>query len=338
MQPFKAYRIDEVDGKGRGAFIVMDEAQLDPGEVTIRVAYSSVNYKDALAATGAGRIVRRYPCVGGVDLSGYVEKSADPRFSPGDAVLATSFDIGVAHHGGYAEYARLPAGWVVPLPKGMSPLEVMAIGTAGFTAALAIARMELNGLRPDAGPVIVTGATGGVGSLSIDILTKLGYQVTAITGKESETDYLKRLGATEILPRSSLDLANIRPLGKAIWAGAVDNVGGQLLAWLASTMKNGGTIASIGLAGGASLNTTVMPFILRGVSLLGIDSVNVGEPLRSQLWQRLAGDLRPSRLSEITRRVAFADLPGVFDDLVQARSRGRIVVEIAGERNGASSN
>ena len=330
MSPFKAYLIQEVDGKTQSSFVQMEGHQLDAGEVTIRVAYSSVNYKDALAATGAGRIIRRFPCVGGIDLSGIVEASGDPRFKVGDAVLATSYDIGVAHHGGYAEFARLPADWVRPLPDGLSLLEAMALGTAGFTAALAIIRMEENGLTPDKGPVIVTGATGGVGGLAVDMLARLGYQVTALTGKEAESDYLKRLGASEVLLRSSLDLSRIRPLDKPRWAGAVDNLGGDVLAWIASSMHVGGTIASIGLAASPTLNTTVMPFILRGVSLLGIDSGYIGEPYRSRVWSRLVSDLRPRHLLEMTRRIRFDELPATFDSFLQGKARGRVVVEVAG--------
>lgn len=330
MGSFKAYLIEEVDGRVRHGFASLDETRLDPGEVTIRVAYSSVNYKDALAATGAGRIIRRYPCVGGIDLSGVVEQSTDSRFSPGDPVIATSFDIGVAHHGGYAQLARIPAAWVVPLPAGLSLFEAMALGTAGFTAALAIVRMEENGLTPARGPVIVSGASGGVGGLAIDLLAKLGYQVTALTGKDGQAAYLTRLGAAAVMLRSSLDLSRIRPLDKALWAGAVDSLGGDVLAWMASTMRPGGTIASIGMAADTALRTTVMPFILRGVSLLGIDSGYVGEPYRSRIWQRLAGDLRPPHLSEMTRRIAFEQLPEVFADYLNGRSHGRVVVELAG--------
>lgn len=330
MSPFKAYLIEEKEGKTQSGFVTLDESQLDAGEVTIKVAYSSVNYKDALAATGVGKIIRRYPCVGGIDLSGIVEKSSDPRFKPGDPVIATSFDIGVAHHGGFAQYARVPADWVVPLPAGLSLFEAMALGTAGFTAALGIVRMEENGLAPAKGPVIVTGATGGVGSLAVDMLAKLGYQVTALTGKEAEFDYLKRLGAAEVMLRTSLDLSRIRPLDKALWAGAVDNLGGDVLAWIASTMKQGGAIASIGLAASTSLNTTVMPFILRGACLLGIDSGYIGEPYRSGVWRRLASDLRPPHLLEMTRTIGFDELTDVFDDFLKGRAHGRIVVEIAG--------
>lgn len=329
MHSFKAFLIEEKDGSTTGRLLEMTESQLDPGEVLIKVAYSSVNYKDALAATGAGRIIRRYPCVGGIDLSGTVANSTDPRFKTGDQVIATSFDIGVAHHGGYAEYARVPAQWVVGLPAGLSLFEAMALGTAGFTAALGVVRMEENGLRPDGGPVIVTGSTGGVGSLAVDILAKRGYQVTALTGKENEVGYLKELGASEVMLRSTLDLTRVRPLDRAIWAGAVDNLGGDVLAWIASTMKQGGTIASIGLAASASLKTTVMPFILRGASLLGIDSGYIGEPYRSGVWQRLASDMRPPHLEQMTRTIAFDDLPSIFDEYIQGRAHGRVVVEIA---------
>ena len=331
MQSFKALLIEEVDGKVASAFATLEEADLDLGAVTIRVAYSSVNYKDALAATGAGKIIRRFPCIGGIDLSGTVIESTDSRFAAGDPVIATSFDIGVAHHGGYSEIARVPGDWVVPLPVGLSLFDAMALGTAGFTAALAVVRMEENRLAPENGPVIVTGATGGVGSLAVDILAKRGYHVVALTGKESEADYLRGLGAVEVMPRSSLDLAKIRPLDKARWAGAVDNLGGDVLAWIASTMAQGGTIASIGLAASMSLNTTVAPFILRGVSLLGIDSGYIREPYRSGVWQRLASDMRPPHLSRMSRRIGFADLPAAFNEYIAGRAKGRVVVEIGGE-------
>jgi putative YhdH/YhfP family quinone oxidoreductase len=330
-ETFKAFLIRQDEGKVVSGFVDMSEARLDSGEVTIRVAYSSVNYKDALAATGAGRIIRRYPCIGGIDLSGTVISSADPRFSPGDKVLATSYDIGVAHHGGYAEIARIPANWVIKLPAGLSLKEAMALGTAGFTAGLGIVRMEENGLKPANGPVIVTGATGGVGSLAIDMLAGLGYEVVALTGKEAEKDYLLGLGAKEVLLRQSLDLAKIKPLGKETWAGAVDNLGGDVLAWIASTMKQGGTIASIGLAASMTLNTTVAPFILRGACLLGIDSGYIGEPYRSGVWRRLTSDLRPRHLTDMINDVAFADLPQVFDNFIQARVKGRYVVTVCGD-------
>ena len=330
MDKFKAFRISEADKKVSAGFVDMTLAELDPGEVVVRVAYSDVNYKDALAATGAGKIVRRFPCVGGIDLAGTVVESSDARFKKGDAVIATSYDIGVSHHGGYAEYARLPADWVVPMPKGMSLLEAMSLGTAGFTAALGVVRMEANGLAPANGPVIVSGATGGVGSIAVDILAGLGYHVVALTGKEAETDYLKSLGAKEVKLRQSLDLSKIRPLDKALWAGALDNLGGDVLAWMASTMQIGGTIASIGLAASHTFNTTVMPYILRGVSLLGVDSVNCPMPQRRQVWQRLAGDMKPAHLAGMIRTIGFDQLPGVFDAFLQGKVKGRIVVDLAG--------
>ena len=328
MTPFKAYLIQQEEGKVVSRFVELNEAQLDPGEVTIRVAYSSVNYKDALAATGAGKIIRRFPCVGGIDLSGTVVASADARFAKGDAVIATSFDIGVAHHGGYAEYARIPAAWVVPLPKGLSLYEAMAIGTAGFTAALGIVRLEDNGLKPASGAVAVTGASGGVGSIAVDILANLGYQVTAITGKDAEHDYLRSLGASAIISRHTLDMGK-RPMEKALWAGAYDTVGGEPLAWLTRTVDQGGSIAACGLTAGIELHTTVMPFILRGINLLGVDSGYCPMPLRQKVWQRLAADMRPPHLALMTRTIPFDQLPQVFDDFLQTRVRGRIVVDLA---------
>jgi putative YhdH/YhfP family quinone oxidoreductase len=302
---------------------------LDAGDVVIRVAYSSVNYKDALAATGAGKVLRRPTCIGGIDLAGTVESSTDTRFAPGDLVLATGYALGVSHHGGYAGYARLPADWVLPLPSGLSPWEAMALGTAGFTAGLAVVRMEQNGLRPSNGPVIVTGATGGVGSIAIAALARLGYRVTAFTGKAGETDYLMALGAVNVLARTPIDPASIRPLGKATWAGAVDNLGGDVLAWLASTMQVNGVIASVGLAQRAELHTTVMPFILRGVSLLGINSSDSPDRAqRTDVWRRLATDLRPPQLDRIARTIPLADLPSVFPEFIAGRIRGRVVVDV----------
>lgn len=329
MNPFKAFVIDQDDNrKVVSRMGTLTAEQLDAGEVTIRVHYSSINYKDALAATGAGKIIRRFPCVGGIDLCGEVVDSADARFAPGDKVIATSFDIGVAHHGGYAEYARVPAGWVVPLPAGLDLFEAMALGTAGFTAALGIVRMEDNGLAPANGPVIVTGATGGVGALAIDMLAQLGYQVVALTGKASESDYLKMLGAAEILLRAEIDFDKVRPLEAAKWAGAVDNVGGQILHWVLATMKQAGTVASIGNAASFNIDTTVFPFILRGVSLLGVDSGYMGFPTRQRVWDRLATDLKPRHLGTITRTIAFDELPAAFDDFIHGRVKGRTVVRI----------
>jgi putative YhdH/YhfP family quinone oxidoreductase len=329
MAKFKVYRLREKDRKVSAAFEQATIDDLDAGEVVIRVAYSCVNYKDALAATGAGRIVRRFPCIGGVDLSGTVLESSDARFKKGDAVIGTSYDIGVAHDGGYAEYARLKADWLVPMPKGMTLFDAMALGTAGFTAGLAVQRMEHEGLTPGAGPVIVTGATGGVGSIAIDILAGLGHHVVALTGKEQESAYLGAIGAKEVMLRSGLDLAKIKPLDKATWAGAVDNLGGDILAWLAATMSIGAPIAAVGLAASMELKTTVAPFILRGVSLLGVDSVNCPMPQRERVWQRLASDMRPKHLAAMTRTLPFDELPKVFDDFLKARMRGRVVVDMA---------
>jgi putative YhdH/YhfP family quinone oxidoreductase len=325
---FNAYLIEQQDKQVKAGFATMSEEQLDPGEVTIAVAYSSVNYKDALAATGVGRIIRRFPCIGGIDLSGTVVKSDSPNFKPGDEVLATSYDIGVAHHGGFAEMARIPAAWVYKLPAGLDLRAAMALGTAGFTAGLGLARMEQNGLKPENGPVVVSGATGGVGSIAVEILAKAGYEVHALTGKSDSADYLKQLGAKEVILRSSLDLAKIKPLDKTLWAGAVDNLGGDVLAWMASTMKQAGTIASIGLAASMELKTTVAPFILRGASLLGIDSGYIGDPLRGEVWRRLGSDWKPEKVIAQAREIAFADLPGIFDDFLQARVKGRVIVRI----------
>ena len=329
MDKFKAYRLREADRKVTAAFEQMSIDELDKGEVVIRVAYSDVNYKDALAATGKGRIIRRFPCVGGIDLSGTVVESSDARFTKGDAVIATSYDIGVAHDGGYAEYARIPADWVVKMPRGLNLAEAMALGTAGYTAALGVVRMEQVGLAPANGPVIVSGATGGVGSISIDILSRLGYHVVALTGKENEGDYLKAIGAKEVKLRQSLELAKIKPLEAATWAGAVDNLGGEVLAWMAASMLQGGAIASIGLAASMSLNTSVAPFILRGVSLLGIDSGFTPMPLRQEVWRRLATDMKPVHLQTMVRTIPFDELPTVFDDFINAKIRGRIVVDMA---------
>ncbi len=331
MEKFKVYRLREAEKKVVAAFEESTVDDLDPGEVTVRVAYSSVNYKDALAATGKGRIIRRFPCIGGIDLSGTVVESSDARFKKGDAVIATSYDIGVAHDGGYAEYARVPAAWVVPMPKGMTLADAMALGTAGFTAGLAVVRMLHEGLKPGKGPVVVSGATGGVGSVAIDILAGLGHDVVALTGKEGEADYLKGLGAKEVMLRSSLDLAKIKPLDKTTWAGAVDNLGGEVLAWMASTMQIGAPIAAVGLAASMNLNTTVAPFILRGVSLLGVDSVNCEMDLRRKVWERLATDMKPRRLAGATRTIPFAQLPTVFDDFIGSRAKGRVVVDMAAD-------
>lgn len=329
MEKFKAYRLSEVERKIKAEFVECTLDDLDPGEVVVRVAYSDVNYKDALAATGKGRILLRPSCIGGIDLSGTVVSSTDARFAKGDAVLAVGHQLGVKHHGGYAQYARIPADWAVKLPKGMTLWEAMAFGTAGYTAGLAVVKMEHNGLHPAGGPVIVDGATGGVGSIAIAALAKLGYHVVALTGKADGVAYLKKLGAAEIKLRSELDLSKIKPLDKATWQGAIDNLGGEVLAWMASTMQFNGVIASIGLAAGPGLSSTVLPFILRGVSLLGINSTDAPSPeLERQVWARLGSDMKPAGLKEMAKTIPFADLPKVFDDFMNAKVTGRIVVDL----------
>jgi acrylyl-CoA reductase (NADPH) len=323
---FSAYRVFDEDATIAGRLVQMSLDELSEGAVVIKAAFSSVNYKDALAATGAGKIMRRFPLVGGIDVAGAVESSADPRFKAGDQVLVTGFDLGVAHDGGYAGYVRVPAEWVVPLPRGLSPFDAMAIGTAGFTAALSIVEMERNGLAPSNGPVIVTGATGGVGSIGVQCLAARGYEVTALTGKPQEEEYLRALGARHLLARATLQMGT-RPLEKATWAGAIDPVGGAILAWLTRTMMQSGCIASSGLTGGTELNTTVLPFILRGVKLLGIDSVMCPMPVRLEVWRRLATDLKPGKLVEAARQIRLEELPSAFDALLKGQARGRHVVK-----------
>jgi acrylyl-CoA reductase (NADPH) len=331
MEHFKAYKLTETpEKKIRGEFVDYTLDQLDPHEVLVRVAYSSVNYKDALAATGKGKILRRPSSVGGIDFAGTVIESKDPRFKKGDAVLTASGEyVGVSSDGGYASYTRVKGDWITKLPQGLSLWEAMAFGTAGYTAGIAVHRMEHNGLKPANGPVIINGATGGVGSMAIAMLATLGYHVVALTGKESESDWLKKLGAKEVLLRQSLNLEKIKPLDKATWAGAVDNLGGKVLAWMCSSMKDNGVIASVGLAQSAELHTWVMPFILRGASLLGINSGDSSNAIRETIWRRLATDLKPPLLKEMARTIRFAELPSVFDDFMNAKVSRRVVVDIA---------
>jgi acrylyl-CoA reductase (NADPH) len=330
VSPFPAYRIVNDSGTVRGALVEASLDDLSAGDVLIRAAYSSVNYKDALAATGAGKIVRRFPIVGGIDVSGTVESSGDQRFVPGDRVLVTGYDLGVAHDGGYAAYVRVPGDWVVPVPDGLSLFDAMALGTAGFTAALAVVRLERQGLRPDQGPVAVTGATGGVGSIAVAALSRLGYAVTAISGKDDQHDYLRGLGAAAIVSRTTLDLGT-RPLEKATWAGAVDAVGGELLSWLVRTTNYWGGVASTGLTGGVDVRLTVMPFILRGVSLIGVDSVMCPMELRRETWRRLATDMKPRALESIATVITLDGLDQAFATLVAGRARGRFVVRLGEE-------
>jgi acrylyl-CoA reductase (NADPH) len=324
---FRAFRVSEENGTVQGRVVQTTLDELSPGDVVIRAAYSSVNYKDALAATGAGKIMRRFPLVGGIDVAGRVESSSDPEFTPGDAVLVTGYDLGAAHDGGYAEFVRVPAGWVVPVPDGMSMSDAMTIGTAGFTAALSVVDLERNGVTPSGGPVIVTGATGGVGTMAIQCLAARGYQVTALTGKDREYEFLRLLGASVVLSRHGLQMGT-RPLEKATWAAAVDAVGGETLAWLTRTMMYGGCIASSGLTGGTELHTTVLPFILRGVKLLGIDSSMCAMPARLDVWRRLATDLRPAKLDDIRQEIGLDDLPHAFATLLKGEARGRYVVKL----------
>ncbi len=327
MKPFRAYRIFEESGKSAGRFVELSQDDFDTGEVVIRTHYSGVNYKDALAATGAGKVIRRFPCVGGIDVAGVVHSSQDARYKEGEQVLVTGYDMGVAHDGGFAEYVRVPADWIVPLPSNLTMFEAMALGTAGFTAALAIHRLEQNELEPKKGKVIVTGATGGVGGIAIQMLSQLGYHVVALTGKTSEHDYLKALGASEILQRNDIDMKSTRPLEKSLWAGALDAVGGDTLAWLTRTMQQEGAIAAFGNAGGAELHTSVFPFILRGVKLLGVDSSATLMPLRKQIWQRMASDLRIPNFDLIAHRTAFSELPAACAKLIDGGAHGRSVIE-----------
>jgi NADPH2:quinone reductase len=329
MPAFRAYRIHRNDGKIAARFDQVTLDDLTPGDVVVRVNYSSINYKDALAATGTAPILRKYPLAGGIDLAGEVVSSADPRYAPGQRVLVTGCGLSETQDGGYSEYSRLQGDWIIPLPSGLTEHDAMRLGTAGFTAALAIHRMEQNGQAPARGPVVVTGATGGVGSLAINMLAGRGYQVVAVSGKPEADAYLHGIGASQILRRQSLDLGS-KPMEAVQWAGAIDNVGGELLTWLTRTMSYGGNIASVGLAGSHELHTTVMPFILRGVNLLGINSVATPRDVRLAVWERIATDLRPAKLDRIADKlVTFDELPAQFDDYIKGRVTGRTVVRIS---------
>jgi len=328
MAKFRACRVHQRNGRIAAGLEDLEPGDLDPGEVVIEAHFSSVNYKDALAATGKGRIMSRFPMVGGIDVAGVVSGSTDPRFSWGDEVLVTGCGLGERHDGGFAEMVRVPADWVVALPAGMTLFDAMALGTAGFTAALAIDRMEQNGQHPGQGPVLVSGASGGVGSVAVDLLSGRGYTVAALTGKPEAAAYLETLGAGSILQRKSIN-PDARPLLSTRWGGAVDNVGGKVLAWLLQTVGPWGNIAAIGMAGGSELHTTVMPMILRGVSLLGITSANCPMATRQRLWRRLATDLRPAHLSEIvTDVIRLEDLERIFDELLAGNHTGRFVVSL----------
>lgn len=332
METFRAFRVYD-DGKfGTGRAVTMSRVELDRGSVVVRTAFASVNYKDALTALGKAKIARKFPLVAGIDLAGTVESSDDARFKAGDEVIVHSFGLGGEHDGGYADVGRFPAGWVVPLPSGLTLFDASALGVAGHTVGVGIDLMQLNGLRPDKGKVLVNGATGGAASVAIDILSGLGFHVVALTGKLHEADYLRSLGAAEVIDRNAMPFGanpgGTKPLETAMWAGAVDSVGGEQLAWLIRTMQRDGVITAFGNAGGNEFNGNVLPFILRGVRVLG---TNVDNPLedKKRIWQRLATDLKPRHLERIARRISFDGLPQAFETLLAARVRGRQVVDFS---------
>jgi NADPH2:quinone reductase len=328
MKTYTALRIHQDDQGHRAGFEQLPKPTPAEGEVLVRVEYSSVNYKDALAGTGRGKILRTFPLVGGIDAAGTVEQSYDPGYRRGDTVLATGWGLSFDHDGAYAEYLCVPASWLVPMPEGLDARSAMILGTAGFTAALAVHRMLVNGQRPELGPILVTGASGGVGCMAIAIFARLGYEVVALSGKPDLEHWLKQIGASRVVARDALADAK-RPLEKALWGGAVDNVGGETLAQITRTVAPGGNIASIGLAGGHLLETTVMPFILRGVSLLGCNSVDVPQPLRNELWRHLASDWRPADLDAlIGDTLNLAALPSAFERMLAGKTYGRLLVRV----------
>jgi acrylyl-CoA reductase (NADPH) len=323
---FLATQRDDVVDRGTAT---LARADLGEGEVTVRVDWSSINYKDALATIPNGQVARISPLVPGIDLAGEVVASDSGPVAVGDGVLVTGYDLGVAHHGGWARYARVPAEWVVALPDGLSPRDAMALGTAGLTAGLSIHALEAHGLRPEDGPVLVLGASGGVGSTAVGALAAAGYEVWAATGKADQHDYLRGLGAHEIVGRDETTAAPDRPLERTRWAATIDPVGGAATAYALRTTRYGGAVALSGLTGGTKLDTTVLPFILRGVSLLGIDSVAASGSLRREVWARLAGDLRPRGLDEaIAREVDLEGIEPVLDDLLAGAAVGRTVVRL----------
>jgi putative YhdH/YhfP family quinone oxidoreductase len=332
MNPFKAFRVHTVDGKPVCRFETLTLDDIDPGAVVIKTAYSAITYKDAMAARGVGKNVRTdRPCVTGVDLSGVVVSSQDPRFAEGDRVAVTNFKLGNDHDGGYADYARVPGDWIVPLPAGLSPYEAMGLGTSGLTAALAVDRLQAAGVTPQSGAIGITGASGGVGSLAVNMFAQLGFRVIAITGKKDQEGFLKSIGAEAILPRDEF-LRERAPLAPPLFAGALDNVGGAYLDRLAASMHPFGKLAVAGMAVGAEVSTTVLPLILRSIDILGI---NVSRQLhmkeRRRLWQRMAAELKPKNLAEISRPIPFEDLDKNMDRFFAASTLGRIVVEV-GER------
>ena len=327
MGTFKAIRIDKADKGTTAALTQFDEAELMDGDVTVRVEWSALNYKDGLAVAGKAPVVRRFPMIAGIDLAGTVEQSSHPQWKAGDKVICTGWGMGEIHLGGYAEKARVKGDWLVRLPEGMSTREAMAIGTAGFTAMLSVLALEKHGLTPKHGPVVVTGAAGGVGSVATAVLSKLGFHAIASTGRLSEADYLKGLGAAEVIDRSELS-GPAKPLAKERWAGGVDSVGSTTLANVLSMTKYAGAIAACGLAAGMDLPTSVAPFILRGVCLLGIDSVMCPIELRKTAWIRLARDLDRAKLTEITHEIGLGQVIDAGAEILAGQVRGRIVVKI----------
>lgn len=328
MSTFKAIRVDKDDQGYRAGIVDFDENELMPGDVTVRVTHTTVNYKDGLAITGKSPVVRKFPMIPGIDFAGIVEASTNPAFKSGDAVILNGWGVGETHFGGYAQLARVKGDWLVPLPAGLSAAQAMAIGTAGYTAMLCLLALEKFGLSPAQGPAVVTGAAGGVGSIAIALLAKAGWHVIASTGRASEADYLKSLGAAEIIARDELSKPG-RPLGPEKWIAGIDCVGSHTLANLLAQTKRDGAVAACGLAQGMDLPTTVAPFILRGVSLLGIDSVMAPKPLRIAAWQRLARDLDKEKLDRVTSRVGFDDLIATAAAILDGKIRGRVVAEIA---------
>ena len=324
---FRSFRIHNDANGYRSGIEQVSLDNLAPGEVVIRTAYSSVNYKDALAGTGQGKILRKFPLVGGIDVAGHVVASTDPKFREGDEVLVTGCGLSETRDGGYSEYARLESQWVIPLPDGLGLRESMILGTAGFTAALALYRMKDNRQAPELGPLAVTGATGGVGSLAVDIFSRAGFEVHAISGKTDQADYLRSIGATEVLGRDAL--ATTRPMESARFGGGLDNVGGTMLASLLAQTVPYGNVASAGLAATADLPITVMPFIIRGVSLVGVASAGTARDIREAVWQHLATDWKPRHLDRIcTREITLAELPGVFATMLSGGSFGRTLVTL----------
>ncbi len=326
---FTALVLDEAEGKVTASIKRLDEAALPAGDVTVAVSHSTLNYKDGMILKGVGRLVRTYPHVPGIDFAGTVERSDSADYKPGDKVLLTGWRVGEAHWGGYAGKARVKSDWLVPLPAGLSAQQAMALGTAGFTAMLAVIALEEAGVAPDAGPVLVTGANGGVGGVAISLLAALGYTVEAATGRPELADHLKSLGAAEIIPRAELAAAPERPLLSERWAGAVDAVGGTTLACMLPQMRYHGAVAACGLAGGAEFSTTVLPFLLRGVRLLGIDSVMCPAERRRAAWARLGDEMPKDRLDALTEVVALAALPALADRILKGETRGRVVVDLA---------